>query len=77
MRQPTIDWYNNDFLTRIDGMEFRIITSYDGSSDYPYIAIAYITSFSSGDKWYNEIASRKSIEHAILKLVNKIENEIR
>lgn len=70
MRRPIIDWDDNDFITRIDGMEFRIIAR-RGLSHYK--ANAYIPSYSSEDKWCNESMSDVSIEDAILKLVKKLE----
>lgn len=70
MRRPIIDWDDNDFLTEINGMTFRIIAR-KGLSYYK--ANAYIPSYTSEDKWCNEALSEKSTEDAILKLVKLLE----
>jgi hypothetical protein len=44
MRRPKIDWDDNDFITRINGMEFRIIARRDISD---FKANAYIPSYTS------------------------------
>lgn len=66
-----VNWYYDDFITRIDGVYFRIIAESDYISGFT--AQAYIPSYTSVDKFCNEASSTVSIEDAILNLVKKIE----
>lgn len=74
MRRPIIDWNDNDFLTRIDGMEFRIIA--ERRSTVYYKATAYIPSYTHEDNYCDEFVSSESVEDAILGLVKKIEKYV-
>lgn len=68
MRRPIIDWNHNDFMTQIDGREYRIVARL---SMRGYLAKAYFQG--KPDEYFDEVVSDVSIEDAILKMVKLLE----
>lgn len=70
MRRPIIDWDYNDFITTIDGQDFRFIVERTFGG---FEAQAYLPMYNKSDLFCNQCFSRKSSEDAILKLVKLLE----